>query len=170
MLPAVRRTAPPEPQGLPIHRTPVVLRVRRCEPVARWEQAGRVRRAPLPLVCRRTMTAQPDFLHRDVVPDAGSLVRVQSPEGAPSGGMGRRVLAARPVRRFGQRLAGQLAWVRRFARVAPMTPQVPGSMASPGACTGRSHVHGVAAVVSPASRRRVQELRSPLPHLAQPGF
>lgn len=73
MLPAVRRTGLRVPQGLPVHRTLVVPRVRRREPVARWEQAGRVRRAPLPLVCRRTMTAQPDFLHRDVVPDADHL-------------------------------------------------------------------------------------------------
>jgi hypothetical protein len=170
MLPAVRRTAPPEPQGLPVHRTPVVLRVRRCEPVARWEQAGRVRRAPLPLACRRTTTAQPGSLHRDGVPGAGLLVRVQSPEGAPSGGMGRRALDARPVHRFGQRLVGRMAWVRRSARVAPMTPQVQGWMALPGACTARSHVHGVAAAVSPASRRRVQVLRSLPPCLAQPGF
>ena len=160
MLPDVRQTGLRVPQGLPVHRTPVVPRVRRREPVARWEQAGRVRRGPLPLVCRRTMTAQPDFLHRDVVPGAGSLVRVQSPKGAPSGGMGQRVLAARPVRRFGQQLMGRLAWVRRSVRVAPMTPQVPGLMPLPGACTARSHVHGVAAVVSPASQRRVQVLRS----------
>ena len=170
MLPAVRQTGLRVPQGLLVHRTPVVPRVRRRELVARWAQAGRVRRGPLPLVCRRTMTAQPDFLHRDVVPGAGSLVRVQSPEGVPSGGMGRRVLDARPVHRFGQRLVGRLAWERRSARVAPMTPQVPGWMALPGACTARSHVHGVVAAVSPASRRRVQVLRSLLPYLAPPGF